>query len=141
MPWSSPVFATSGIDRDDYEVRNTASRAQNLHRVIRPMFMISKETVVRVMSLKDKLSDPRKTAECIADVENMIEAKESILARAEWGSCCGNICSLVPRIENEIQMLHTILGALRQGDTKAATVLDDYIAFMEEGYTPEPDRW
>jgi len=105
------------------------------------MFMISREAMGRVISLKDRLGDPRKTAECIADVENMIAAKESMLARAEWGSCCGSICSLAPRLEHEIQMLHNILGLLKEGNAKAATVLDDYITSMQDGYTPEPKHW
>ncbi len=104
------------------------------------MFMISREAMGRVMSLKDRLSDPRKTAECIPDVETMIAEKESILARAEWGSCCGNISSLVHRLEGEIQTLHNILGLLREGDSRAAAVLDDYIALIQDGYTPEPDH-
>jgi len=105
------------------------------------MFIISKEAMEGVMSLKDKMADPQKKAECIADVENMIETKESLLARAEWGSCCGNICNLVPRIDNEIQMLRSILGLLREGSTQAASLLDDYIALVQEGYRPEPDHW
>jgi len=105
------------------------------------MFIISKEAMKGVLSLKDKMADPQKKAECIADVENMIETKESILARAEWGSCCGNICNLVPRIDNEIQMLRSILGLLREGSPQAASLLDDYVALVQEGYRPEPDHW
>ncbi len=104
------------------------------------MFMISREAIGSVMSLKDRLSDPRKMGECIPDVETMIAEKESILARAEWGSCCCNINSLVHRLEGEIQMLHTILGLLRKGDSRVATVLDEYIALIQEGYTLEPDH-
>ena len=66
------------------------------------MFMISKETMNSVFSLREKIADPEKRAECIADVENMIRSKESHLARADWGTCCGNICNLVPQIESEI---------------------------------------
>lgn len=105
------------------------------------MFMISREAMARVMSLKDKLGDPRERAECIADVEDMVAAKEAMLARAEWGSCCGNICSLAPRLEHEIHMLHRILAHLEEGSERAATVLDEYIALMQEGYTREPDHW
>ncbi len=47
------------------------------------MFMISKETMDSVMSLREKIADPKKKAECIADVENMIKMKESHLARAD----------------------------------------------------------
>ena len=106
------------------------------------MFMISKETMNSVMSLREKIADPGKRAECIADVENMIKMKESHLARAEWGSCCGNICNLVPQIDSELQMLQNILEVLRKGDnTKAASLLEDYIAFLQKNYSPEPDHW
>jgi hypothetical protein len=106
------------------------------------MFMISKETMNSVMSLREKIADPGKRAECIADVENMVRLKESHLARADWGSCCGNICNLVPQIESELQMLQNTLEALRNEDgTKAASLLEDYIAFLQKNYSPEPDQW
>jgi len=106
------------------------------------MFMISKETLNSVMSLRDKIASPKKRAECIADVENMIKLKESHLARADWGSCCGNICNLVPQIESELQMLQNTLEVLRKEDgTKAASLLEDYIAFLQKNYSPEPDHW
>jgi hypothetical protein len=106
------------------------------------MFIISKEAIHSVMSLREKISDTKKRAECIADVENMIRLKESHLARADWGSCCGNICNLVPQIESELQMLQNTLEVLRKEDgTKAASLLEDYIAFLQENYSPEPEHW
>jgi hypothetical protein len=106
------------------------------------MFMISKETMNSVMSLKDKMADPKNRAECIGEVENMIAMKESHLARADWGACCGNIGNLTPQIESELQMLQNILGALEErDDTKAVSLLEDYIAFLHENYTPEPEHW
>jgi len=106
------------------------------------MFMISKETMDSVMSLKEKIADPKKRAECIADVENMIKIKESHLARADWGSCCGNICNLAPQIESELQMLQNTLEILRKGDNKkASALLEDYIALLQKNYTPEPEHW
>jgi hypothetical protein len=106
------------------------------------MFMISKEAMDSVMSLRDKMADPRKTAGCIADVENMIKMKESHLARADWGTCCGNIGNLTPQIESELQILHNTLEVLKEGDsTKAVSLLEDYIAFLRENYTPEPEHW
>jgi hypothetical protein len=106
------------------------------------MFMISKEAMDSVMSLREKIADPGKRAACIDDVENMIRLKESHLARADWGSCCGNICNLVPQIESELQMLQNTLGALRKEDsTKAASLLEEYFAFLQKNYSPEPDQW
>ena len=105
------------------------------------MFMISKEAMDSVMSLREKIADPEKRAECITDVENMIKMKESHLARADWGTCCGNICNLVPQIESELQMLQNTLDVLREEDsTKAASLLEDYIAFLKKNYNPEPDH-
>jgi len=106
------------------------------------MLMISKEAMESVISLKGKIADPEKKAECIADLENMIKIKQSHLARAEWGSCCGNICNLVPQIDNELQMLQNILEVLRgENSTKATSLLEDYLAFLQESYRPEPDHW
>ena len=103
--------------------------------------MISKEAMESVMSLRGKIADPEKKAECIADVENMITIKQSHLARAEWGSCCGNICNLAPQMDSELQMLQNILEVLREDSTRAASLLEDYIAFLNENYRPEPDHW
>ena len=104
--------------------------------------MISKETMNSVMSLREKMADPKNRAECIAEVENMIEMKESHLARADWGACCGNIGNLIPQIESELQMLQNTLEALKEGDnTKAVSLLEEYIAFLHENYTPEPEHW
>jgi hypothetical protein len=106
------------------------------------MFMISKETMDSVMSLREKIADPKKKAECIAEVENMIKMKESHLARADWGSCCGNIRNLAPQIDSELQMLQNTLEALKKGDsTKASSLLEDYIALLQKNYTPEPEHW
>jgi hypothetical protein len=106
------------------------------------MFMISKEAMNSVMSLKEKIADPKKRAECIADVENMIKMKESHLARAEWGSCCGNICNLASQIDSELQMLQNTLEVLRKGNsTKASSLLEDYIAVLRKNYRPEPEHW
>jgi hypothetical protein len=105
------------------------------------MLMISKEAMESVMSLRGKIADPEKKAECIADVENMITIKQSHLARAEWGSCCGNICNLAPQMDSELQMLQRILEVLKEDSTRAASLLEDYIAFLQENYRPEPNHW
>jgi hypothetical protein len=106
------------------------------------MFMISKEAMNSVMSLRDKMADPKKKVECIADVENMIEMKESHLARAEWGACCGNIRSLAPQIDSELHLLQNILETLQRKDSKqAGSLLEDYIALLQKNYTPEPEHW
>ena len=105
------------------------------------MFIISKEAMHSVMSLREKISDTKKKAECLAELENMIEIKESHLARAEWSSCCDNICNLRSQIESELQMLQKTLEILRKGDsTKASSLLEDYIASLQKSYIPEPEH-
>ncbi len=106
------------------------------------MLMISREVIESVISTKEKLVNPAKKAECIADIENMIDIKQSHLLRAEWGSCCGNICNLVPGIETEIEMLQDTLNAMKEGsDGKANSLLEDYVVFLGKNYKIEPDHW
>jgi hypothetical protein len=106
------------------------------------MFIISKEAMHSVMSLKQKVADPGKRAECLAELENMIRTKESHLARAEWSSCCSNMCNLRSQIDNELQMLQNILEVLkRQDTTQAASLLEDYIDSLQKNYRPEPEHW
>lgn len=105
------------------------------------MFMISKENMNNVISIREKIADREKRAECIAAVEDMIKMKESHLERADWGTCCGNICNLVPQIESELQMLQNIVDVLKKEDSaKAASLLEDYISFLQKNYSPEPEH-
>ena len=106
------------------------------------MFMISKETMNSVMSLREKMADPKKKAECVADLENMIQMKEAHLARAEWSSCCGNMRNMAPQIDSELRLLQSILETLKSKDSKKASpLLEDYIALLKKSYTPEPEHW
>jgi hypothetical protein len=106
------------------------------------MFTISKETMNGVISLREKMASPKNRAESIAEMEKMINMKEAHLARADWGSCCGNIRNLSPQIETELQMLQNILRVLEEGDSaKARSLLDDYIAYLHKSYMPEPEHW
>lgn len=107
------------------------------------MLMISKEAMESILAIRQKLDHPEKRAECIADIENMIEIKQSHLWRAEWGSCCGSICNLVSQMDNEMEILQEVLNAMGVGDdSKAASLLEDYIAFLEKHYEREhPNYW
>jgi len=100
--------------------------------------MISKEAMESVIAIKQKLANPEKRAECMADIEKMIETKQSHLWRAEWGSCCGNICNLVPQMDHEIGILQDALDAMKAGSNiRAASLIEDYIAFLEKYYEKE----
>ena len=105
------------------------------------MLIISKESMHSVMSLREKIADPEKRAACIADLENMIDIKESHHARAEWSSCCSNMCNLTSQMDSELHMLQNILEALKGEDnTKAVSLLEDYIVSLQKNYIPEPDH-
>ena len=106
------------------------------------MFIISKEAMDSVVSLREKISDKKKKADCLAELENMIKIKESHLERAEWSSCCSNICNLRSQMDNELQMLQNTLEILRKGDsTKASSLLENYIDSLQKSYRPEPEHW
>ena len=107
------------------------------------MLMISKEAMESVMALKEKLSDHGKKTECIADLEKMIEIKDSHLYRADCGSCCGSICGLTYQIDSEMGMLQKILDTLKSdASEEAASLLEGYITFLQENYRQEhPNRW
>jgi hypothetical protein len=73
----------------------------------------------------------------------MIKMKESHLARAEWASCCGNVCNLASQIDSEIKSLQDTLDVIKEGnDSKAASLLEDYVTFLQKSYEPEhPNCW
>ena len=103
------------------------------------MLMISREAVESIVAIKAKLADPKKKAECIADIERTIEMKQSHLWRADAGSCCANLCGVSSQFEAEINILQSVLDALKEDDNSKATArLEDYLAFLEKSYEPEP---
>jgi len=103
------------------------------------MLMISREAIESVIAIKQKLADPKKKAECIADIEKTIEMKQSHLWRADAGSCCANLGGVSCQFEAEINILQGVLDALKEDDSnKAAARLEDYLAFLEKSYEPEP---
>lgn len=107
------------------------------------MFIVSNEAMQSAMSLRERIADTVKRVECIAELENMIRMKESHIARAEWSSCCSNICcDLRSQIDSELQMLQNTLEVLRRDDSaQAASLLEDYINSLQKNYRPEPEHW
>lgn len=103
------------------------------------MLMIDKESIrENIAAIKEKLANPGEKAKCIADIENMVDIKQSHIWRADFGSCCGNICNISSQIGMEIEILQDALDAIKMGDSiKAAILLEDYLAFVEEHYKNE----
>jgi hypothetical protein len=97
-----------------------------------------KEVRETIVAVKEKLANPEKKAECIAEIEKMIGMKQSHVWRADLGSCCGNVCNISSQIEIEIGILQGALDAVKEGsNSKAASLLEDYLAFVEEHYDNE----
>lgn len=93
-----------------------------------------------VIAIKHKLCDPEKKSECIADIERIVDVRQSHLWRADSLSpCCGGaICNLAAQFEAEIEILGDVLEALKGShDSKAATLLEDYLAFLQKSYRSE----
>ena len=104
------------------------------------MLVIGRGNLESIIALKHKLCNPGKEAECIADIEEIMDAKQLHLWRADGLSpCCGgDICSLVPQFESEIGILRDALNALKRGDNgKATSLLEDYLAFLRKSYRSE----
>jgi len=102
------------------------------------MLMIGREVIESVLAIKEKLANPEKKEECLAEIGEMLEMKEVHLWRADCGTCCGNICGLMSQIGAEIEILLDALDAVKRGDTsKAAALLEDYVTFLKKNYDIE----
>ena len=102
------------------------------------MLMISREVIESVLAIKEKLANPEKKGECLAEIEEMLEMKQAHLWRADCGTCCGNICGLVSQLEAESEILLDALDAVKRGDiSKAAALLEDYLSLLKNNYEIE----
>ncbi len=88
------------------------------------MLIITKE---RVEELRRRLMNPAEIDRCRDEVRRMLEIKEVVLWRAEYGTCCGGGSGLSLELTSEVRALEEALDALEQGDiTKAAATLGNY---------------
>ena len=104
------------------------------------MLMINKEGAKKdIAAIKEKLVNPEKRTECIADIEKLIDAKRSHIWRVESiAPCCGSIYGFASLFEAEIGILQGALDALKKNDNdKAVALLEDYLAFLEKNYKDE----
>jgi len=91
-----------------------------------------------ISTVKEKLASPLKKAECIADIEKMIDMKQSHVWRADMGSCRGSMCNISSQIEMEMGILRDAVEAVKEDDnSKASLWLENYLAFIEEHYENE----
>jgi hypothetical protein len=93
-----------------------------------------------VIAIRRKLFDPEKKSECIADIERIVDVKQAHLWRADSLSpCCGGTtCNLAAQFQAEIEILGGVLKGLKAGhNSKAATLLEEYLALLEKSYSSE----
>ena len=105
------------------------------------MLMIDKESArENIAAIKEKLANPEKKAECAAAIKKLIDIKQSHIWRVDSMSpCCGgSFCGLVSLFEAEVGILQGALDAVKEGNgNKASTLLENYLAFLEENYEDE----
>ena len=92
------------------------------------MFVITRE---KIKTLKERLSDPDEAEQCLEDVKKVLEIKETLLWRAEVGSCCAGP-GLAPRLFEEVRLLEATANALKEGNiTKASLLFEDFASRVE----------
>jgi hypothetical protein len=103
------------------------------------MLMMDKGDVEgAIAATKGKLADPHKKEECIADIQKMVDIKQSHMWRSDMGSCVGSLCNISSLIDMEIGILEGAIEAIKSGDNnQATTLLDEYVAFVNVHYDNE----
>jgi hypothetical protein len=102
------------------------------------MMIVDKDTV---SATRQKIADPKKLKEAIADVKKMLEIKEALLWRSEGMTpCCGSLSNVSAHLTREVGILEHALSALESGDkAHASELLQEYIDLMKTCEVSEPD--
>ena len=108
-------------------------------RKVSDMLMIDKAEVEgAIAAIKNKLDDARKKEECLAELRNMIDIKQSQMWRSEMGSCAGGLCNISSLIDMEIALVQGTIKCIESGDVgRAAALLDEYVGFVNQHYDNE----
>ena len=102
------------------------------------MIIINKDTVEDLIK---KLNDPAGDKDVYADVKNMLEIKQTLLWRADAGTCCGSLESVASFIARETIILENTLAALGKGDrSEAIRLLQEYKQILESDNEPSQPR-
>ena len=98
------------------------------------MLIINPDTV---KATRQKLADPARAQEAIADIKKMIEIKQTLLWRADAGTCCGSLCNIASFLSREISVLENALNALGKNDkAEAIRSLEEYQHILESKNEP-----
>jgi hypothetical protein len=81
----------------------------------------------RINKTIQKLKDPLKIQEAIVDIKKMIEIKQTLLWRADAGTCCGSLCNIATSLSREITLMEQSLNAINKDDKiDAIRILEEY---------------
>ena len=91
--------------------------------------IINAETV---KAIRQKLAEPARIREARADIKKMLEIKQTLLWRADAGTCCGSLCNIATSLSREIGILENALNALEKGEPlEAIRSLEEYQQLLE----------
>jgi exonuclease VII small subunit len=85
-----------------------------------------------VKTIRKKLAEPSRIKEAHADIKKMLEIKQTLLWRADAGTCCGSLCNIATSLSREIVILENAFNALEKGEkSKAIQALEEYEHLLE----------
>ena len=88
--------------------------------------------VERVKAIRQKLTEPARIQEARADIKKMLEIKQTLLWRADAGTCCGSLCNIATSLSREIVILENAFNALEKGEkSKTIQALEEYEHLLE----------
>jgi hypothetical protein len=93
------------------------------------MLIINVETI---RATREQLKNASTRQQAIDDIKKMIEIKQSLRSRAEWGSCCGNLGNIAAYLDRETATLESVLQAVEAKKFEAAdSMLQEYERMIE----------
>ncbi len=102
------------------------------------MIIINKDSVealIKQLNGTGTLEDVR------AEVKNMLEIKQTLLWRADAGTCCGSLENVASFLAREAAILEITLAALEQNDKPGALrLLQEYRQILETNNEPSQPR-
>lgn len=103
------------------------------------MWMVDKNGVREAIdAIKVKLTDSNEAAQGLADLRGIIKTKEEHLWRASVQCSYAGVVELSSLLEMELNMLNGAADAVENGNSaRATTLLDDFLAFIDENYSDE----
>jgi hypothetical protein len=81
----------------------------------------------RINSTIVKIKEPVKLSEAISDIKKILEIKQTLLWRADAGTCCGSLGNIATSLAREISLIEKALKALEKNNTsEAILILEEY---------------